>query len=505
MSLAFGDPPVGVRAEGAELFLARDPESGLDLVGVGEAAAVVPCAGRLLGSLTLDRAERRGLDSLREELLVDLGARPPRGATPIEEVGAEAVIVDVAAIDQPIDDPGDPAADRFAVFPGPITALVELAPEGLDQSPPRLVRARQRAKGFVLEPGLVEGQGVPALAPARGAVGRAGLGGVGGESRWPVRFHGLHATKSAKRPRGVPSGLRRGPAPPMPELPEVETTRRRIAPLLVGRRIARVVTSPPSYFFITPPDELRAHLEGRSVESLDRVGKYLVMGLDRGDRVLLHLGMTGQLFSSEATSVRLLSATARASLDPDEQRRFEPDEHTHLRFEMEGEGPAVYFRDVRKFGKVQWLPVGEANARLDRLGTDALEVSGEDLFQANRGRRVAIKAMLLDQSVAAGVGNIYADEALFLAGVRPGRAAKRVTRRECDAIAAGLHRVLHRSIETGGSSISDYVAPDGSDGGYQDERRVYGRTGEPCRECGEPIRRRVVAQRSSHYCSRCQR
>ena len=291
----------------------------------------------------------------------------------------------------------------------------------------------------------------------------------------------------------------------MPELPEVETTRRRIAPLLVGRRIEHVVTTPPSYFFITPPEELRTRLEGRPVESLDRVGKYLVMGLDHGDRVLLHLGMTGQLFSSEATSVRLLSATARASLDPDEQRAFEPDEHTHLRFQMEGPGPEVYFRDVRKFGKVQWLPAGVSNERLDRLRTDALEVTGEELFRANRGRRVAIKAMLLDQSVAAGVGNIYADEALFLAGVRPGRAAKRVTRRECEAIADGLHRVLRRSIETGGSSISDYVAPDGSDGGYQDERRVYGRKDEPCLTCGAPIKRRLIAQRSSHYCPACQR
>jgi len=291
----------------------------------------------------------------------------------------------------------------------------------------------------------------------------------------------------------------------MPELPEVETTRRRIAPLLVGKRVERVVTTAPSYFFLTPPEALRRALTGRRVDSLERVGKYLVAGLDGGDRVLLHLGMTGQLFSSEATSVRLLSATARASLDPDDQRGFEPDEHTHLRLTMEGGGPEVYFRDVRKFGKVQWLRAGESNARLDRLGTDALEITGAALFAANRGRRVAIKAMLLDQSVAAGVGNIYADEALFLAGVRPGRAARRVTRRECDAIAEGLRRVLRRSIETGGSSISDYVAPDGRDGGYQDERRVYGRRGEPCLECGEEIKLRLIAQRSSHYCARCQR
>ena len=290
----------------------------------------------------------------------------------------------------------------------------------------------------------------------------------------------------------------------MPELPEVETTRRSIAPLLVGKRIEHVETTPPSYFFLTPPAELRRALEGKRIESLERAGKYLVLGLESRDRLLLHLGMTGQLFSSEATSVRLLSATARASLPPEAQRRFEPDEHTHLQLTLSGAGPQVFFRDVRKFGKVQWLAAGERNARLDRLGTDALVLEGDELFRANRGRRVAIKSMLLDQSVAAGVGNIYADEALFMAGVRPGRAARRVTRRECDAITEALHRVLNRSIETGGSSISDYVAPDGADGGYQDERKVYGRTGEPCLGCGEAIKRRVIAQRSSHYCSRCQ-
>jgi formamidopyrimidine-DNA glycosylase len=172
---------------------------------------------------------------------------------------------------------------------------------------------------------------------------------------------------------------------------------------------------------------------------------------------------------------------------------------------LSGGGPKVFFRDVRKFGKVKWLAPGERDPRLDRLGTDALALSGEELFGAARGRKATIKALLLDQSIAAGVGNIYADEALFLAGVRPARAAGRVTRRECDAIVDGLSRVLLRSIETGGSSISDYVAPDGADGGYQDERRVYGRTGEACLVCGEPIKRRVVAQRSSHYCARCQR
>jgi formamidopyrimidine-DNA glycosylase len=291
----------------------------------------------------------------------------------------------------------------------------------------------------------------------------------------------------------------------MPELPEVETTRRQIAPILVGRRIERVETTANSYFFLTPPEELRRSLEGKKVVRLDRAGKYIVAGFECGSRLLLHLGMTGQLFSSEATSVRLLSATARASLPPEAQVRFQPDEHTHLRIKLEGGWPMVFFRDVRKFGKVQWLEPGEHNARLDRLGVDALRVTGELLFKANRGRRVSIKAMLLDQSVCAGVGNIYADEALFLAGVRPGRAARRVTRNECEAIASSLRRVLERSIETGGSSINDYVAPDGSDGGYQDERKVYARTGEPCLSCETPITRKMIAQRSSHYCSLCQK
>jgi len=291
----------------------------------------------------------------------------------------------------------------------------------------------------------------------------------------------------------------------MPELPEVETTRRLIAPLLVGKRIKRVETTEQSYFFLTPPQRLRRCLEGRKVEGLVRVGKYLVANFDCGARLLLHLGMTGQIFSSEATSVRLLSATARAALTPEAQQIFEPDRHTHLCLTMEGRGPRIFFRDVRKFGKVQWIEAGEPNERLDRLGPDALGVTGELLFRASRGRRVAIKSLLLDQSMIAGVGNIYADEALFLAGVRPGRGARRVTRIECDAIAAGLRRVLERSIEMGGSSISDYVAPDGSDGGYQDERKVYGRKGEGCPNCGDAIRRKVIGQRSSHYCARCQK
>ncbi len=291
----------------------------------------------------------------------------------------------------------------------------------------------------------------------------------------------------------------------MPELPEVEVTRRRIAPLLVGRRIAQLRTSRPSYFFLTPPARLRRGLEGRTLRSLDRAGKYLLGEVEGGGRLLLHLGMTGQLFAGGVASVRLLSASRRAALAPEAQATFRPDRHTHLRFEFADEGPAVLFRDVRKFGKVQLLAPGERSERIDRLGTDALAITGDDLFAATRGRSAVIKTLLLDQAIVAGTGNIYADEALFLAGVRPTRRAGRVTRAECERIAAGLHQVMLRSIETGGSSISDYVAPDGSDGGYQDERRVYARTGEPCLACGRAIRRRVLGQRSTHWCPGCQR
>lgn len=291
----------------------------------------------------------------------------------------------------------------------------------------------------------------------------------------------------------------------MPELPEVEVTRRSIAPRLVGRRILEVRTTRDSYFFLTRPARLRRELPGRRVAALDRRGKYLLARLDDGSCLVLHLGMTGQLFSSSARSLRLLSATARSALLPEEQGAFRPDAHTHLRLRFDDGGEEVFFRDVRKFGKVLLLARGEDDARLARLGPDALEVEGAQLFAATRRRQVAVKNLLLDQSVIAGVGNIYADEALFRAGVRPTRRALRVTRRECVALAEALRAVLERSIETGGSSISDYVSPDGRDGRYQSERRVYARKGEPCSACGTPIRRTVLAQRGTHYCPRCQR
>jgi formamidopyrimidine-DNA glycosylase len=291
----------------------------------------------------------------------------------------------------------------------------------------------------------------------------------------------------------------------MPELPEVEVTRRRIAPKLVGRTISEVITTKASYFFLTPPKELARKLAGRRVEALDRHGKYLLASLDDDARVLLHLGMTGQLFTTTARSVRLLRSTGAAALDPNEQGAFIPDSHTHLVLRFADGGEEVLFRDVRKFGKVRWLAPHAKDPRLDKLGPDALGATGARLFEATRSRKTSIKTLLLDQEVLAGVGNIYADEALFLAGIRPGRAARSLSKLECERLAASVRKVLERSIETGGSSISDYVQPDGSDGAYQNERRVYARTGEPCLTCGTSIKRVVIGARSTHYCPHCQK
>src|SRR6187549_1620300 len=205
----------------------------------------------------------------------------------------------------------------------------------------------------------------------------------------------------------------------MPELPEVEVTRRSVEKSLVGRTVASVTTTGPSYFFLTPPARREKALRGRKTTELVRHGKYLLATLDDGSRLLLHLGMTGQLFAAGARSVRLLSAERRSTLAGAEAAEFRPDEHTHLVLAFRDRGPALYFRDVRKFGKCLLLAPGASDARLEKLGTDALETTGKTLFEAARNRKVPIKSLLLDQGVVAGIGNIYADEALFLSGIRP--------------------------------------------------------------------------------------
>lgn len=291
----------------------------------------------------------------------------------------------------------------------------------------------------------------------------------------------------------------------MPELPEVEVTRRAVAPSIIGRRIARVRTTAPSYFFLTPPARLKRSLTGRKVVELERHGKYLVALLDDDTRLLLHLGMTGQLFASGARSVRLLSAERRSMLGPGAQPDFRPDEHTHLTLEFADGPPALYFRDVRKFGKCALLARDASDPRLEKLGVDALVATGDELFAAARRRKSPIKSLLLEQAVIAGIGNIYADEALYLAKIHPTRPACDVGLKECKALVRAARRVLERAIVQGGSSIDDFVRPDGSDGQYQNERKVYAREGEACSRCRTTIERIVIGQRSAHFCPQCQR
>lgn len=288
----------------------------------------------------------------------------------------------------------------------------------------------------------------------------------------------------------------------MPELPEVEVTRRLLAPHVVGRRIQSVRCGPPSYFFLTPPRRLATALTGRDITALERQGKYLLLGLADGQRVLLHLGMTGQLFMAGAVSPRLITLALHAGGNDGNAER---DRHTHLELEFADGPPGLRFRDVRKFGKVRLLAPGTGDARLDKLGRDALQADGEHLYQLSRKRSAPVKTLLLDQGILAGVGNIYADEALFMSGIRPTRGARRVTRKEYLLLADNVQRVLLRSIETGGSSISDFIAPDGKDGQFQNERKVYAREGEACAVCSRAIVRIVIGQRSAHYCPTCQR
>jgi formamidopyrimidine-DNA glycosylase len=289
----------------------------------------------------------------------------------------------------------------------------------------------------------------------------------------------------------------------VPELPEVEVTRRALEPLVLGRRITRVATTRPSYFFLTAPKTLAKRLHDRTGTALERHGKYLMLRLDDGSTLLLHLGMTGQLFASSVPSTRLPRRGDAPDAGP--SRHFHPDSHTHLRLYFADRGPAVFFRDARKFGKCQWLAPEERSPRLERLGVDALRIDGGRLYRESRGRRVAVKLLLLDQSIFAGIGNIYADEALILAGVRPSRPARRLSGNESEKLARSVRAVLRRAIRRGGSSISDFMLPDGAAGAYPDEHRVYSRTGQPCLACKQPIRRRVLGQRSSHFCPSCQK
>jgi len=261
----------------------------------------------------------------------------------------------------------------------------------------------------------------------------------------------------------------------MPELPEVETVVRSVAARLTGRRI---ISSHFTSRLVTPGSraKLTQRLAGRRIESVKRRGKFILIALDQGT-LTVHLGMTGKL---------LLEGEAG--------------EHTHGVFTLD-DGLLLY-HDPRQFGRIEWS--AGALPRVARLGPEPLEITWEE-FRARLRRKARIKALLLNQAFLAGLGNIYADESLFAAGIHPLAVADRLSAARAQKLYQAIRGILTHAIQMGGSSISDYVNGRGERGWFQMEHRVYGREGEPCANCGRPIRKVLVAQRGTHYCPHCQK
>ena len=262
----------------------------------------------------------------------------------------------------------------------------------------------------------------------------------------------------------------------MPELPEVETVVRSLRPLITGA----VIRSASFRSKLVTRGEFAAvarAIAGSTIQSVKRTGKHIFLCLERGF-IHVHLGMTGKLLWNAAES-----PYTRAILETDRGR--------------------LVYDDIRQFGRVNYYEAMPKH--LKALGQDALLVGFEAFFASLRQHRVYIKALLLNQSVVAGVGNIYADEILFQARIHPKARADRLSRPRALRLYTAMQEVLGRAIDHRGSSISDYVDSDGSQGGFQRLHLVYGKTGEPCTVCGRPVRRIVVAQRGTHYCPLCQR
>jgi formamidopyrimidine-DNA glycosylase len=285
----------------------------------------------------------------------------------------------------------------------------------------------------------------------------------------------------------------------VPELPEVETIARGVDERLRGDSIVEAWFSSYPQPFKTPRAKQARGLAGRTILAVHRTGKHIVCelglatesddsgttqnGLKQADaQWIVHLGMTG----------RLLLTT------PDEPVVA----HTHARLSLMS-GRELRFVDARRFGRLEFRDLGRVHG-FDAPGAEPLLISPEDFAALFRGRKLAIKAALLNQTLLAGVGNIYADESLFHAGIRPRRAAGRLTRAELERLRQALRKVLQQAIRLGGSSVSDYVDANGARGFFQLEHCVYLRTGEPCRHCKTPIRRILLAGRGTHFCPVCQ-
>ncbi|MBS0518247.1 MAG: bifunctional DNA-formamidopyrimidine glycosylase/DNA-(apurinic or apyrimidinic site) lyase [Proteobacteria bacterium] len=279
----------------------------------------------------------------------------------------------------------------------------------------------------------------------------------------------------------------------MPELPEVETVRRGLIPRMVGHRIVKLRQHRQD-LRVPLPQRFAARVEGRTVRAIDRRAKYLLVRLDDGHTLVVHLGMSGRMTLHDAAS---------AAAHP-----F--DRHDHVVMDMD-DGWQVRFNDARRFGLMLLVPdESVATHKLFRsLGPEPLEASfdGAALAARLKGKRTAIKAALLDQTTLVGIGNIYACEALYLAGLSPRRKADTVRKEKAERLAAALKQVLLRSIDDGGSTLRDHVQPGGELGYFQTRFNVYDRAGTPCPTpgCGRPIKRLVQGGRSTFYCAHCQR
>jgi formamidopyrimidine-DNA glycosylase len=271
----------------------------------------------------------------------------------------------------------------------------------------------------------------------------------------------------------------------MPELPEVETTRRGIAPAVVGRTIARAVVRERRLRWRIPTNFERT-IEGQTVRDLRRRGKYLIFDCDRG-AMLLHLGMSG--------SLRLLTSDTPALA------------HDHVDLVLDT-AQCLRFNDPRRFGSVLWTDSDPlAHPLLAALGPEPLsdEFDADYLARVLKGRSIAIKQALMNSQVVVGVGNIYASEALFRAHIRPRRAAGRLRHDEAAALVKAIKAVLQDAIRAGGTTLRDYIDPHGRPGYFKRKLYVYERAGEPCFVCGTPIKHFVQGQRSTYFCPTCQR
>jgi formamidopyrimidine-DNA glycosylase len=270
----------------------------------------------------------------------------------------------------------------------------------------------------------------------------------------------------------------------MPELPEVETTRRGLAPHLDGRRITAVTLRRPDLRWPIPGEVSRL-LPGEAITGLRRRAKYLLLDTAPGS-ALLHLGMSG--------SLRVLAADTPVTT------------HDHVDLALDS-GRVLRFNDPRRFGCLLWQPAGTTHELLEGLGPEPLSAAfdGAYLHALSRGRKASVKTFLMDQAVVVGVGNIYAAESLFRAGIAPGRAAGRVSRAQYDGLAKAVKDILQHAIRRGGTTLRDFISPDGAPGYFEQELFVYGREGEPCKVCGAPLRSRRLGNRATAWCRTCQR